>query len=142
MLGTLPTLTINGFVNNKRIQVQKLFEYFLASDKSQSTLFNGKVASLKYILATYDNVADIRSNLREALYNLYSVYFDSTEVKIDIEDKDDSGNIDIYINVTVVDEGTTYTLNKLLNYENGGIQGFQSMLDKYYDIYYGINMDN
>lgn len=52
-MDVIPSLTVDGFITNKRTQISKIMEYFLASDKSQSNTFYGKVYSLKGILQEY-----------------------------------------------------------------------------------------
>ena len=49
MKAKLPMLNRNGWIENKEIVIDKLFEHFLASEYSQTNLLYGEVASLKFI---------------------------------------------------------------------------------------------
>ena len=35
-MDVIPSLTVEGFITNKRTQISKIVEYFLASDKTPS----------------------------------------------------------------------------------------------------------
>ena len=118
MADVIPTLTLDGFVSNKKAQMVKLFEYFLASDKSQSNVFNN-VQSLKYILTKHKNNGDIKLELDKALQELYGTHFTSVTPDVRIIDVPNTSTINIYINVKCTYEDKTYELVREVSSTNG-----------------------
>lgn len=132
MISSIPTLTIDGFVTNKYIQMYKLFEYFLASDYSQSNTFSGKVASLKYILAT-ETSETMTSTIENQLRNLYISYFDSVNVQTWTEVI--GSKLHIYIDIMAEDNDKTYTLSKEVKSTKGEIENYERLLDELWEEY-------
>ena len=83
-MDVIPSLTVEGFITNKRTQITKIMEYFLASDKSQSNTFYGKVYSLKGILQEYSSPSDISNAIKSQLTDMCLHHFDSVEVLTDV----------------------------------------------------------
>jgi len=114
----LPTLTISGFVFDKNIIMKKLFEYFITSDYSQSTLYYGKITSLKYCIS--ENRGDttaIAGSIRFNLQVMYSRYFENVEVMVTPRtDYTEAGKniINFYIDIDATDEdGNEYSLSRI-----------------------------
>lgn len=136
--GTIPTLTLDGFLNTKKLQMSKLFEYYLASDYSQSNTFAGSVCSLKYVLAKSGGDAmTIKRGIESDLSALYGNHFSTVTPDVNVYEPEGTGKIVVEINVTATHDGETYTLLKSINYDKGDIEGFNEMLDKYYELYKG-----
>lgn len=137
MKASIPSLSLDGFINNKSTQVGKLFLYFLSSKYSQSSLFYKQIASLDYILATNTNATNIKSAVQSSLELLYNNYFDKSEFNIDVETPQGTGDINIYITGNITDENKTYTLYKEIKVVNGDIESYNNMLDQFYAEYMG-----
>lgn len=137
MKASIPSLSLDGFINNKSTQVGKLFLYFLSSKYSQSSLFYKQIASLDYILATNTNASNIKSAVQSNLEMLYNNYFDKSEFNIDVETPQGTGYINIYITGNITDENKTYTLYKEIKVVNGDIESYNNMLDQFYAEYMG-----
>lgn len=137
MKASVPSLSLDGFINNKSTQVGKLFLYFLSSKYSQSSLFYKQIASLDYILATNTNATNIKSAVQSSLEMLYNNYFDKSEFNIDVETPQGTGDINIYITGNITDENKTYTLYKEIKVVNGDIESYNNMLDQFYAEYMG-----
>ena len=136
MSSAIPTLTIDGFVVNKAIQVGKLFEYFLTSDYSQTNTYYSKIASMKYILAEYSNVSDIKSEIEKVLLRMYNTYYDSATVYIESTDPDIvTGIITLTISVICTYDNIQYQLSKNLKYVNSNITNYYDLLDELYEEY-------
>ena len=135
--GTIPSLTLDGFINNKKIQMSKLFEYFLASDYSQSNTFYTQIKSLKYILAKSANPEEARVSIARALEGLYSSYFTTASADVILVEKEGTSQVSIHIEVKATYENETYSLIRELQYTNGDIETFNSLLDQYYEMYSG-----
>ena len=136
-VGTIPSLTVDGFINNKKIQMGKLFEYYLASDYSQSNTFNGQVCSLKYVLAMNNDTESIKKAIAVDLETLYGSHFDKIESNILVVEPEGTGKMNVHIDLIAYHNNETYTLTKELVYSNGDIEQFGTLLDEYYETYRG-----
>lgn len=121
----MPTLDTHHDLTISQM-LQKLFDYFLLSDYSQTNLYRGNVASLKYILLN-EPTDTLLDNVKSSLYAMYNRYFESprftdTLNELDIEAQfieSDETNIKylmILISATVNDK--RYTINKDVSINN------------------------
>ena len=124
---SIPTLTLDGFITNKKAQMVKLFEYFLASDKSQSNVFNN-IQSLKYILTQNKNMSDLKTALDRAIMDLYKPFFTNVTPDVIIKQSDTSNVINIYINIKTTYEGKMYELTREVTSTNGDYNVFDKSL--------------
>jgi len=105
-----PSLSSDGFIENRSILSKKLYEMFLASDKSQSNFNDSQ--SLKYILnsETEDEYSK-NEEIRKSLEKLYSGYFDS--VIISVSNKTNTDNVVIYsIQIDASYQGNIYSIKE------------------------------
>lgn len=137
MKGTVPTLSLDGFVNNKNIQVSKLFLYFLSSKFSQSNTYYGDIVSLDYILAKYNNPVELKTQILDALNKLYKRHFDRVDLDVKVEVSNADTKINIYIDGTLTDNNTTYTLTKEFSVSGADIDSYVTLLDQFYYEYMG-----
>lgn len=132
MISAIPTLTVDGFVTNKHIQMFKLFEYFLASDYSQSNIYYGEIASLKYILAT-NPIGELQRSIENALSKLYQAYFDKATINTWVEEE--GARYHIYIDILAEDNNKTYSLAKEVKASKGNIENYEKLLDELWEEY-------
>lgn len=119
-MDALPTLAVDGFTTDKAVIVTKLYEYFLASDYSQTNTFFNGVASLKYILGEAKGMTELDTMIKDALTNMYSKYFPVVVVDT-IPDETDS-KVGLSVNVLVTDDaGNNYRLNELIDITDNNI---------------------
>lgn len=137
MKSSIPSLTLNGFITNKDMQMGRLFTYFLASDYLQSNLFHGDIASLKWILAQDNDSYTTKALIMDNLTKLYRAYFDSVEVNVDLKMEEEPGFDNYYVDINCTDDGTVYNLNKLIKIDGMTIVDYEENLDELYR-YYGI----
>lgn len=137
MLATVPSLSIDGFINNKYAQVSKLFLYFMASKYSQSNAYYRDITSLDYILANYRNGNELKYQIEQALMKLYGRYFDKAEILVNVEEPINTGYLNLYITGKLTDGAETYSLTKEVNLVKGDVTSYNNMLDKYYSEYVG-----
>lgn len=128
-MDVIPSLTVEGFITNKRTQISKIVEYFLASDKSQSNTFYGKVYSLKGILQEYSSPSDIASAIKSQLTEMCLHHFDSVEVLTDVsEDMTHKGVYNIKVDIIGRYGEEIITLSKELPYSMASTTSFDSQL--------------
>ncbi len=135
MIGTIPTLTLDGFVNNKNAQMGKLFEYFLASDYSQSNVFYRDISSLKYLITEYKDSQELKREIENTLSKLYKRHFDNVSVLVEVKESELSSTTELLINITADNDGKQYYLAKDIKQSNGEIDNYESMLDELHEEY-------
>ena len=135
MSNPLPTLSLDGFIQNDDIKMVKIFEHFMASDEAQSNIFEGYVNSLKYILDSSNNATDLENNISNSLLSLYRNYYDTVEVEVTVtENVDDDSEWDISIEITATDiYGNEYSFNRSLHNISSNIYTFDVQLAKIYE---------
>ena len=137
MKSTLPTLSIDEYLTNKHLLIPKLWLYYLAADKSQSSFYN--VSSLKYDLSSSSVDRDLSSSMEKSLESLYGAYFD--KVTADVNIKTDKGTNTQYcrVSLTLEDDGQKYYLLKELETKNGEIKNYHNMLHELYEEWAAFN---
>jgi len=122
-MDAIPALSVEGFITNKPLMVVKLYEHFLASDFSQSNIFYGEIASMKYIISEATTADDLKTMATEALEKMYLRYFPSVVVGTIIDETD--SNISLTINIVVTDtDGKIYKLNRIMSSTDNHISNF------------------
>lgn len=112
----LPELGSGGWLSDPQQKLTLLFGHALASDASQSNIYDGAVTSIPDIIARYQNdVNDMVLQMDQALTTYYSRYFDSVIVISSVDaDSNTTGSDDgvytLSISIEVVDSGKTYSL--------------------------------
>lgn len=127
----IPSLTIDGWDTNPLSQMSKLFEYYQASDYSQSDYFMGSIISLKYTLSKDIRPNILKDNIEADLRKLYGKFFDTVEPIIDVQEEGD-GIVNIIINLTTTYNAQTYTLAKSIKGRSSGIIEYQTKLTNKY----------
>ena len=127
----IPSLTIDRWDTNPLSQMSKLFEYYQASDYSQSDYFMGSIISLKYTLSKDIRPNILKENIEADLRKLYGKFFDTVEPIIDVQEEGD-GIVNIIINLTCTYNTQTYTLAKSIKGRSSGIIEYQTKLTNKY----------
>ena len=127
--GTLPTLSREGFLTNPKSILVKCFEHFLVSDQSQSTIFSGDVVSLKYLIAKHKDTYELKTAIVTALNKIYSRYFTTVNVVVDVEESDSSSITKYTIDITCYDsKGSSYSLSKEISESANQLLNFDSLI--------------
>jgi hypothetical protein len=113
----IPTLTTAGFVSDVPTMIDRMLAYYIASDFSQSNLFQGKILSLQKQMQAYqyDNNQLITS-VREELEGYFGSIADSVtvEVSTDLPNPEDPNRINVRVSVIVVKSGKQYSIGRLI----------------------------
>lgn len=116
----MPSLSSAGFIKDPAAKLEKVFAYFFIADYSQSNQHRGTIASLPYLIKTHGHrPEDLSDQIENTLRIVLSSYFDTADVKVSIKDPlDDGPEYDIVVQGTVVEQGKTHGLAKLLSVSN------------------------
>lgn len=127
---SIPSLSVDGFITNKNAIMVKLFEYFLTSDYSQSTTFRGDIASLKYLIATYETNIELKNTIITTLTRLYGAYFKTPLINVDFIESEDTSIIKYVIDIKCWDDGSVeYSLSKEITEYAKQILNYDTLID-------------
>lgn len=132
----IPSLTEAGYIDNKNLQLAKLFGYFMAADYSQSNVFRGGIQSLKYLLGKHLSPSGLGLAIKNSLKALYAPYFDNVYVEVSQEHLKNN-IVNIHIDVLCVDDNKEYQLSREIKTKEGNMVEFENSLDELYQYYKG-----
>nr|DAQ18641.1 MAG TPA: hypothetical protein [Caudoviricetes sp.] len=137
MVPVIPTLTVDGWDTTPISQMSKLWEYYQASDYSQSNTFRSKIISLKYTLQTETTPERLKDAIKNDINNLYGEFFEKVTPLIDVKDVGE-GVVNINVDITCQRNFEEYKLTRAIRGRKSGIIEFETKLqEKYrYDIEY------
>lgn len=115
---TVPSLGSNGWVTNPGTMIETVFAFALTSDYSQSTIYQGEVTSIPYLINLYQqNREELSERLETALRTLYSRYnFENLYIDVTTTDNSLSGSpqtYDLSIVIEVTVDGRNYNLSRI-----------------------------
>jgi len=111
MANVIPHLSRDGWMSNPIDIISKLFEYYIASEYSQSNTFRGNVASLKYDLESGKSITEKKDNIVRSLRTMYERYYSIDDVTVEVSLTDEDPVNTININIEINYNNQTYTLN-------------------------------
>lgn len=123
----VPSLDSAGWSGSVAQGAKLLLEYYIVTDKSQSTETGIMVSSLTDSIGDYGNNKDmLRSVVTRDLDNLYSKYFDSIEIDVVVAENPEQSLVsdvffDISIDIVINDSGRQYSLGRLITVINNEI---------------------
>ncbi len=124
MANILPTLSTTGWLKNPKQILSTMLVNALLANYSQSNIYRGNIVSLPYLAATYQNnpsimVTETEAVLKQYYERMFSVV--TVEASFQTHSTDDS-KYDLYINISVIDNGNSYSLATVASVDNGVIQ--------------------
>ena len=128
----IPHLSRDGWMKDPSSMVNKLFEYFIVSEYSQSNTFRGEIASLKYILEHNNTNDDIKSEIMKALTIMYGRYFTDILIHVNISE-DETSLVVIAISADVTAGKKRYTLDQNLEIDGGTLANMNKLIANLYE---------
>lgn len=137
MTPVIPTLTVDGWDTTPLSQMSKLWEYYQASDYSQSNTFRGRIISLKYTLQTETNPERLSKAIQQDIETLYGEFFDGVTPLIEVKELE-GGIVNINVDITCTRNFEEYKLTRAIRGRKSGIIEFETkLIEKYrYDLEY------
>jgi len=133
MVKKVPTLTLDGYLDNTDFMMTKLFEYFVLSEYSQTKLFYGEISSLPYLVRDAGpDFNKLEDSVKDTLFKLYNRYWGNVDVDVGIKEEkinEHKHRVILVINVEVVHDGKTYTLNKSASIEDNEVKKIDNKID-------------
>lgn len=121
----LPSLSLDGWVGSTAEKSDYLLSHFFLSEKSQTALYTGHVASLPGIIQQYKgDMIGVSEAVRATLYKYFSRYFYDVTSECTYETESaDSSKVALKIFVSFTDStGHSYTLGRLATLVNSKIE--------------------
>lgn len=102
---TLPTLSSSGVLTNPSLILDRLIQYFLASNQNQSNIFPNETASLKYIVHLHSkNPSGFRDALINSLNKMLRRYFNTVDIIVQLNDTTTESLVkEIQLEINVID---------------------------------------
>lgn len=114
----VPSLDPDGWVYSSKKQADYVMAYFLATDRSQSYIFDSDVTSFQYILATHHgNISELVHELQIGLRKLFERYFNNVQVEVRDITKEESPS-KVYLALScryTLADGTIEDLIRIVN---------------------------
>lgn len=114
----IPTLSSQGWISTTEDIINKLFDWFIASEYSQTTLFKGNVISLPYLIQDYGTQPDrLCEAVSSALEELYSRTFDRCVSTVEYRNntgEGESSTFDLNCSISIINNGIEYNVGHTL----------------------------
>ena len=130
MLPVIPSLSPMGWISDPKTALNIMFAQCLVSDYSQSTVYAGKITSIAWIVATYqNNKIEMMSVMENALQIYLGRFFDAVSVVV-VDDGIDKPRYAINLDIVAQKEGVSYYLTQNLNIDSGKLNIVLSHLNR------------
>ena len=113
----IATLSRAGYINTPKLIAKKMFDYYILSLYSQSTIFYGSIASLAYALEAGSDVESFILYAEDVLKEYYGSYFEILEITLEDESTPDKGQVGLYLKLKKDD--ITFTLDEVIDVSFG-----------------------
>ncbi len=119
---TVPSLSIDGWVNTPLRSADYLFSHLFLSDYSQSYIYYTHVKSIPYLI--YKNQEAIPNLIRD-VKNMVDTYFGQyyDQVNCEVTANQPVGtSVTLNIFLELIDDNVTYTLNKVIEFSDSKVK--------------------
>jgi len=129
----VPTLTLDGYVADVDLMINKLFEYFLLSEYSQTKLFYTEISSLPYLIRDAGpDMEKLEVSVRDTLVTMYGRYWKEVEVITSVQTTNktvDKTNYRVNIDIKITVDGIVHTLSKSALVDKGDITNIDKKIE-------------
>ena len=126
----VPTMSLDGFVNDENLKIVKIYQYFLTTLKSQSVIYVDTTISYdSTIKVNITNTNAVANDLEMSLSELYLRYYTDVEVNVEVTENDESNSIGALIDIKIVKDDKSYTLSKSISIVNGKLHNLSNIID-------------
>jgi hypothetical protein len=120
-INKVPTLSTNGFIEQLGPKVDRLLAYFFTNDYSQSTVYHGRIASLRYLTAMYgSNPESLRGHIGSTLEKYLGRYFDKVEVRIELRNTE-GGPYNVVLDIDIIQDDKRHSVGKEISIINSKV---------------------
>jgi hypothetical protein len=127
----VPTLSSFGWVNSPAVKADVLMAHFFEANKSQTNLYGPNVSSLQWLIQQKGNDPNALASAVESALSAYlGRYFDGASISVQalLENPDtDQSRYSLRVQGTITAEGKEYSLEKLLELNDGKFKLFAEL---------------
>ena len=122
MVAVVPELGPGAWVTDPLKQLDLLLSHALESDYSQSTIYQGKIFSIPFIIASHQqDEVRLVEEINTGLANYLGRYFESTDVNCTVGEVNDDGTYGLNLSAKVKRNGISYGIERLADIKDGRI---------------------
>lgn len=121
----VPSLSPQGWVTSPADKIDLLMSYFYTAMYSQTTLWQGNVTSLQWIIEEYGNdPSEVTLQLRDRVERYLNRYYPKVDVRCSNDDGSDNltGNITLMLDIVITEEGKDYSVGAKIRTRNSKLQ--------------------
>ena len=123
MVAVVPELGPGAWVTDPMKQLDLLMSHALESDYSQSTIYQGKIFSIPFIIASWQqDEVRLVEEINNGLGNYLGRYFDSTDVNCTVTEVASDGTYALNLAASVKRNGLSYGIERLAEIKDGHIR--------------------
>jgi len=129
---TVPSLSLDGWINDPLLKLDRLYGYFLSAEEDQSVTYKGNISSLKYIIGENNHdPEEVATVIKDILGAFLLRYYNTVEVNVSVDANANINDVDLGIDVAVVDsDGVPVKLSRLLNMSNSKLISLEPLIDE------------
>jgi len=130
MASVIPNLGSDSWVSDPNKKLTLMFAHALLADNSQSTIYNGSITSIPYIIGVYqNNTIEMTNQLETALSTYFLRGFDTADVTISNTTPTD-GKYQLNVSVNVTWNQIPYSLNQAFTVAGGVLTNLFKAINK------------
>lgn len=124
MSTVMPELGSGGWVTDPKAMLTLGFSHVIESDYSQSTIYQGKISSIAYIVAAHQNDPyQLKSEMEQLFDTYYGRYFNTVSTNVQVINGDHpEGVYDLAIDIEVTQGTQTHKLSVAARLENSKLK--------------------
>lgn len=108
----LPTLSKDGWIENRSNILEKLYKYWLVSLVEDSNVFSSEIESLKYVMSKSQDIETSVDQISSSLTKLLEPYFDDVNIVSRLEEE--GNRVYILININAKYQEEEYNLERVI----------------------------
>lgn len=108
----LPTLSKDGWIENRSNILEKLYKYWLVSLVEDSNVFSSEIESLKFVMSKSQDIETSVDQISSSLTKLLEPYFDDVNIVSRLEEE--GNRVYILININAKYQEEEYNLERVI----------------------------
>ena len=119
---TVPSLSIDGWVNTPLRSADYLFSHLFLSDYSQTYIYYTNVKSIPYLVyKNQDSIPDLITGVKNMLDTYFGQYYDQVNSEV-TANQPDGTSVTLNIFLELIDDNVTYTLSKVIEFSESKVK--------------------
>ena len=123
MTTVVPSVSTQGWLTIPGEKADRLLSYFFSSEYSQTKSYYGRISSLPFLIASYQNrLDDLKVAISKDLNALMASFFDKVLIEVDVVPDDSSETrYTIKLSAKIIDDEVSYELARVIRIKDSVI---------------------